>query len=612
MMRWLATVGIVLTMSAASASRPPPPTSPRRARCATYMASLQLPKSGWAKTAGGRGGRIIRVTTLAATGPGSLKEALETKGPRVVVFEVGGQIDLGEMTLDVKEPFLTIAGQTAPSPGITLIRGKGLAIHTHDVIVQHIRVRTGDAGHPKASGWSTDGVRTEDGAYDVIIDHCSLYWATNKIAAVSGSRFKGATPDDWRNSTSHRITYSSTIIAEALSRSSHWKIEHSKGALIHDNTTGVLLLGNLFAHDYERSPLFKGGVHGAIVNNLIYDPGQRAIHYNLIAEEWGPHPYQVGMMSAVGNVLRAGVSTPPDLAFLEIGGDGDLEYYGRDNIAVRPDRPPVADAGLLHHHDREDHRGRQTAGVAGGPGRHPRPRRAARRAGDGGRAPLGPRLRRRPPGRRRRRGPRLDHRQRGRRARQPAAEVDPAAVQPGRLEPRRHDAEVRRPARCLRRIDDADGARGALRRGWTRAARQPGGLINSAARARPKGVRQEPSHAFRRQQRRAYPLGSGGRRHARPADHGAPLQRPHVVSAAAGAHAASTGRFWFDNRGTGESDTTGGVTVGQMADDALAVLDAAGADRAHVYGVSMGGGIAAEFAMRYPGARSPRWCSAAR
>ncbi len=69
-----------------------------------------------------------------------------------------------------------------------------------------------------------------------------------------------------------------------------------------------------------------------------------------------------------------------------------------------------------------------------------------------------------------------------------------------------------------------------------------------------------------------------------------------LLPALTGPHRA----IWFDNRGTGESDTTGGVTVGQMADDALAVLDAAGAERAHVYGVSMGGGIAAEFAMRYP------------
>ncbi len=312
-----------------SAPSPPLPGTPENA-----MASLKLPEAGWTHTLGGKGGRILRVTTLALDGPGSLKAALEAKGPRIVVFEVGGQIDLGDTTLDVKDPYLTIAGQTAPSPGITLIRGKGFAIHTHDVIVQHIRIRSGDSGHAKASGWSTDGIRTEDGAFDVIIDHCSLYWATNKIAAVSGSRFKGQTPEDWRNSTSHRVTLSNDIIAEALSRSSHWKIEHSKGALIHDNTTGVFIYKNLFAHNYERSPLFKGGVHGAIVNNLIYDPGQRAIHYNLIAEEWGPHPYQVGMMSAVGNVLRGGMSTPSDLAFLEIGGDGDLAYFGKDNVAI--------------------------------------------------------------------------------------------------------------------------------------------------------------------------------------------------------------------------------------------------------------------------------------
>ena len=75
-----------------------------------------------AQTIGGRGGKILRVTTLAPDGPGSLKEAIETPGPRIVVFEVGGVIDMGRTTIEVKHPFLTIAGQTAPGPGITLIR----------------------------------------------------------------------------------------------------------------------------------------------------------------------------------------------------------------------------------------------------------------------------------------------------------------------------------------------------------------------------------------------------------------------------------------------------------------------------------------------------------
>jgi hypothetical protein len=75
------------------------------------------------RDAGRRGGAIVRVTNLNADGPGSLKAALETKGPRIVVFEVGGVIDLGRTTLEITEPYLTIAGQTAPSPGITIIRG---------------------------------------------------------------------------------------------------------------------------------------------------------------------------------------------------------------------------------------------------------------------------------------------------------------------------------------------------------------------------------------------------------------------------------------------------------------------------------------------------------
>ncbi|WP_049973697.1 polysaccharide lyase family 1 protein [Azospirillum sp. B4] len=289
---------------------------------------------GWAAhTPGGRGGKIIKVTNLNSEGPGSFREAIETKGPRIIVFEVGGVIDLNQKTIKLEEPFVTIAGQTAPSPGITLIRG-GMDVSAHDVVMQHIRIRVGDAGAPKKSGWEEDALSTMGAAYNVIVDHCSLTWATDENLSASGPRFKGDTPEEWRQNTSHRITYSNNIIAEGLARATHYKIEHSKGSLIHDNITDILIVGNLYAHNVERSPLFKGGVHGVIVNNLIYDPGQRAVHYNLQAEEWGDHPYQVGQMAAVGNVLRAGPSTPTPLAFLEIGGYGDLEYYGKDNIAV--------------------------------------------------------------------------------------------------------------------------------------------------------------------------------------------------------------------------------------------------------------------------------------
>ncbi|MEQ8177830.1 MAG: hypothetical protein RIC52_00770 [Amphiplicatus sp.] len=289
---------------------------------------------GWAAaTPGGRGGQIIKVTSLAAHGPGSLREAVEAKGPRIIVFEVGGVIDLDLQTLRIEEPFVTIAGQTAPSPGITIIRG-GVDIAAHDVVVQHLRIRSGQAGQGPGSRWEADTVSTQAGAYNVIVDHCSLTWAIDENLSASGPRFTGETPEDWREGTSHDITFSNNIIAEGLSNATHPKFEHSKGSLIHDNVSNILIYGNLYAHNYERNPLFKGGVRGVIVNNLIYNPGQRALHYNLQALEWGDVAPLNGRMTAVGNVFRGGQSTVPDLPFLMIGGDGDLDFHGRDNIAV--------------------------------------------------------------------------------------------------------------------------------------------------------------------------------------------------------------------------------------------------------------------------------------
>lgn len=303
-------------------------------RAPTVAVQLAFPEAqGWAAaTPGGRGGKIVRVTTLAGAGPGSLREAVEMPGPRIIVFEVGGVIDLDRKTLKIVEPFVTIAGQTAPSPGITLIRG-GIDVMGHDVVIRHIRVRAGDAGQPKSSGWEEDSFSTQGGA-NVIVDHCSMTWATDENLSASGPRFNGATPDEWRRNTSHNITYSNNIIAEGLANATHAKLEHSKGSLIHDNVTNILIVGNLYAHNEERNPLFKGGVRGVIANNLIFDPGARAIHYNLMAQEWGAQPYQTGQMAAVGNVLRAGRSTPANIAFMTIGGYGDLEYYAKDNIAV--------------------------------------------------------------------------------------------------------------------------------------------------------------------------------------------------------------------------------------------------------------------------------------
>lgn len=300
---------------------------------------------GWAKdTKGGRGGRIIRVTNLNESGPGSLREAVEAEGPRIVVFEVGGVIDLDGHALNIKNPYMTIAGQTAPSPGITLIRGETHMDKAHDIIIQHMMFRPGEAGHAKKSGWEVDAF-SANASYNVIVDHCSMSWATDENLSASGPRFNGANIDEWRQNTSHNITYSHNLVYEGLRNSTHAKGEHSKGGLYHDNTTGILLYGNLYASNEERNGLFKGGVHAAEVNNMIYNPGQKAIHYNLIGHEWETHPFETGIITLIGNVYRQGPDTVPATPLFALGGDGSVSLYLKDNIAVDQYGHPVAQTG---------------------------------------------------------------------------------------------------------------------------------------------------------------------------------------------------------------------------------------------------------------------------
>ncbi len=283
-------------------------------------------------TDGGAGGQIVRVTTLAKDGPGSLADALDREGPRIIVFEVGGAIDLERSSLTITQPHVTIAGQTAPSPGITILRG-GINVNTHDVIIRHLRVAVGSDGLPKRHGWEVDAFSTRS-AHNLLIENNSFFWGVDENMSASGPRFTGDTVEEWREGTSRNIVFRSNLAAEGLADSTHPKGEHSKGSLIHDNATGIVFERNVWAHNVERSPLLKGGVEALMINNLIYDPQYRAVHYNLMDLEWAGHAPVDGRLTAVGNVMRGGNSTDAGLPFLTIGGVGDLQYYGRDNVAI--------------------------------------------------------------------------------------------------------------------------------------------------------------------------------------------------------------------------------------------------------------------------------------
>lgn len=306
--------------------------------CASATASAEGGGSHFGRdTVGGLDGRVIKVSTLAAEGPGSLREALETKGPRLIVFEVGGVIDLAQRNLVVREPQVTIAGETAPSPGITVIRG-GLRIATHDVRLQHLRFRMGDAGQPRKSGYENDVSIDGPQAYAVVVDHCSFSWGTDENLSVSGPRYDGP------EGTARRVTLSHNIIAEGLNDASHSKGRHSMGTLIHDQVGEVAVIGNLYAHNIERNPWFKGGTSGVVVNNLIYNPGKWAVRLGYVPGEWRDRaPPPAPRVAVVGNFMQHGADTQPGLSL--VGSNlAQGEVFLRDNLAVDRQGQPVAEA----------------------------------------------------------------------------------------------------------------------------------------------------------------------------------------------------------------------------------------------------------------------------
>lgn len=221
-------------------------------------------------TRAGRGGAVFVVSNLNADGPGSLAAALSAEGSRTVVFEVGGIIELEE-SIVVSEPYLTLAGQTSPDPGITLV-GAGIVIHTHDVLIQHIRVRPGDTSEGEDPE-NRDGIsvvgdpRGETAVFNVVIDHCSVSWAIDEGMST------------WYEGV-RDVTFSHNIIAENLSVSLHPKGEHSKGLLIGDHSRRISVIGNIFAHNMRRNPLLKGDTSSYIANNLIYNGGTQGIGFS--------------------------------------------------------------------------------------------------------------------------------------------------------------------------------------------------------------------------------------------------------------------------------------------------------------------------------------------
>lgn len=278
-------------------------------------------------TPAGRGGTIYRVTNLNASGAGSLKACIDGTTARTCVFEVGGYIRITEDLL-IRNSKITIAGQTAPSPGITL-RGAALRIQASDVLVQHIRVRAGDdLNGPDPENRDSLKLEGSDAkpVKNVVIDHCTFSWALDEVASIWG-------PHD-------NITFSNNIFSEPLNDSMHPTKDgkhlepHGFGVLLGSSASGgrVTMTGNLMAHIVERNPLSRAR-ELVFVNNMVYDRSIRDLDLQSLES-------RVTKSTVEGNVFIKGPSYSLESRPIYVRTNGTYRVYAGAKVYAADTNAP--------------------------------------------------------------------------------------------------------------------------------------------------------------------------------------------------------------------------------------------------------------------------------
>jgi hypothetical protein len=250
-------------------------------------------------TVGGRGGRVIEVTNLNDSGPGSLRDAVIASEPRIVIFRISGTIELLS-DLTIRNSYITIAGQSAPGGGIC-IRNYPLVIQADQVIIRYIRVRLGDAA--RVTG---DCISVVSG-HNIIIDHCSTSWGVDETISVSVSN----THEDVLGN----VTIQWCMITESLNCSVHNEKKcHGYGSLNRGGWgNGYTFHHNLYAHHKGRNP-YAGNYNSYTIDTtgLIFD------FRNNVVYNWGNYTGHnadldsVTKMNFVNNYYQGGPNTPHD------------------------------------------------------------------------------------------------------------------------------------------------------------------------------------------------------------------------------------------------------------------------------------------------------------
>jgi pectate lyase len=267
-----------------------------------------------AMVSGGRGGRVIKVTTLAATGPGSLQAALDESGPRIIVFDVSGVIEAD--IIEISSGDVTIAGQTAPGGGIT-IQGRLYGAYDDSVgniIIRHVRVRPIYDG---SDGEQFDGIQLSRN-HHFILDHVSVGFGVDETVDVY-------------EATDATVQWS---VIECSGTEGHPEGEHNYGLINGPDGVRLSVHHNLFAHHKNRSPAIANGP-AEVRNNVAYNTRTAFVHNNPAS----------GPFNLVGNYFRAGSSDTMIPFFFDDENDpaaNDLSYFLSGNVldGANSDCPP--------------------------------------------------------------------------------------------------------------------------------------------------------------------------------------------------------------------------------------------------------------------------------
>lgn len=240
---------------------------------------------------GGRGGRVIEVTNLNDSGPGSFRAAVEAEGKRIVVFRVAGIIPL-ESNININHPDITIAGQTAPGDGIC-IANYSININTENVIMRHLRVRR---GRPEG-GQGSDNIGGNP-IGNIIVDHCSTSWGMDENLSLY--RYMRPNPDGTQTKLPvQNLTIQYCISSEALNAGNHafggtWGGQDST---FHHN---------LFACNTARNPSIGMSGEFDYRNNVIFNWRHRTM-------DGGD---ETSMINVINNYYKPGPATNDDMKFI--------------------------------------------------------------------------------------------------------------------------------------------------------------------------------------------------------------------------------------------------------------------------------------------------------